>query len=669
MVIKGGARAGAGSLAAHLQRLDTNERAEVKQLRGVAAQDLDGALAEMEAVALGSRSQRHFYHASINTRADEVMTPEQWTKAIDRLEKELGLDDQPRAVVFHLKEGRAHVHVVWSRIDLESMTAISDSHNFRRHEIVARELEREFGHERVQGVHVERDGQARPDRTPSHGEMQQANRGRVTPEQATATLTAIWQHTDSGKTFVSALEEEGWLLARGDRRDFVAIDPQGGIHSLARRIDGVRAADVRTKFQDIDPASLPTVAEAKAMAELAATPAEIARPERDLGKAASEIRLAWALTDSGAGFAAALEDRGYTLAAVTTAEAEASHRLASFAGAVGNMAPRYQEGELVVVNGFGGVYRLTEHTTGESQTEIGKYLGSIDRSTLLSVTDARDVMREASREQFRDEIARDRPATPVETILSEAVIGADNGEAFALAVASAGLILTRATADDVAALHDLYDDQQLDHQSRGTHAPSDTLLRIGEGDLVAVNRFGGLHRINPYQVDPNKCEALQIDAVGEEFGRFGSVMDARAEVLAGREDMAEHWAAIRAERDLTPDAGGEIENETRPLTGFGMARGMDAIAGAIGEVFSVAADAIADIFAPPAPLTAEQIEDNRQQAQRDAAVAEQRQEARQEMTEDEARRAAIAKAQAEMEAALRQERDGQDRDEYGYERW
>lgn len=297
MVIKGGARAGADKLAAHLQRLDTNERAEVKQLRGVAAQDLDGALDEMEAVALGSRCKRHFYHASINTRADELLTPEQWTKAVDRLEKELGLDDQPRAVVFHLKEGRAHVHVVWSRIDLETMTAIPDSHNYRRHEIVARELEREFGHHRVQGVHVERDGQPRPDRTPSHAEIQQGNRGRIPPEQATATLTAIWQQADSGKAFMSALEGEGWHLARGDRRDFVAVDPHGGIHSLSRRIEGVRAADVRTKFQDIDPANLPTVAETKAMVARAVSTVENAPPEHDPGNVVSEARIAAVLSD------------------------------------------------------------------------------------------------------------------------------------------------------------------------------------------------------------------------------------------------------------------------------------------------------------------------------------------------------------------------------------
>ena len=42
------------------------------------------------------------------------------------------------------------------------------------------------------------------------------------------------------------------LLARGDRRDFVAIDPKGGTHSLARRIEGATAKDVRARMADVD---------------------------------------------------------------------------------------------------------------------------------------------------------------------------------------------------------------------------------------------------------------------------------------------------------------------------------------------------------------------------------------------------------------------------------
>ena len=86
-------------------------------------------------------------------------------------------------VVVHEKEGREHCHIVWSRIDLDRMAAISDSHNYRKHEEVARELEREFGHERVQGAHVERDGKRDgPSEPRAIAEMLQAERTGISPQ-------------------------------------------------------------------------------------------------------------------------------------------------------------------------------------------------------------------------------------------------------------------------------------------------------------------------------------------------------------------------------------------------------------------------------------------------------------------------------------------------------
>src|SRR5579862_4238341 len=201
MVIKGVSCSGARRLAVHLMRTDTNERAEVKEIRGVAAEKLRDALLEMEAVAAGTRTTKPFYHASINTRADERLTDEQRSRAIDRLEAALGLTGQARVVVVHEKEGREHCHIVWSRIDLDRMAAISDSHNYRRHELVARALEREFGHERVQGAHAERDGKERPERTPSHAEMLQADRTGLSPKQVKEQITELWRGTENGKDF------------------------------------------------------------------------------------------------------------------------------------------------------------------------------------------------------------------------------------------------------------------------------------------------------------------------------------------------------------------------------------------------------------------------------------------------------------------------------------
>jgi hypothetical protein len=271
VIIKGSSRASGGALAAHLLRADTNERVEVLEVRGTLAQTLAGAFREMEAVASGTRCRKPLYHASIAHDTRYSMTREQWQEAITALERRLGLTDQPRAVVLHLKNGREHCHVVWSRIDAERMKAIPDSHNYRRHEETSRDLERRFGHERVQGAHAERKGRKRPARTPSRADIQQQERagksgcaavGAV--RQVKAELTALWQQTGTGREFAAALKARGYVLARGDRRDFVVLDSAGAVHSLSRRIEGVKAAAVRERMGAVDRESLPSVAEAKA---------------------------------------------------------------------------------------------------------------------------------------------------------------------------------------------------------------------------------------------------------------------------------------------------------------------------------------------------------------------------------------------------------------------
>ena len=289
MVIKGSARGGPAKLALHLERTDTNEKMRVAEMRGVAAKDLNGALREMDALGAALNTHRTLYHASINTRGDERMTPEQKAVAIDRLEERLGLTGQPRVVVEHTKKDRDHIHIVWSRTDLEHMRAIRCDHNYRAHEEVARELEREFGHARVQGAHVERDGKARPARTPGHDEMQQAERTGLSPREAKEWITGLWRATDSGKAFKAAIEGQGWTLARGDRRDFVLIDRAGHVHSLARRIEGATAADIRSRMTDVDRDSLPGVTAAQKTARERPAPARAKSPRMEARAAGQPV--------------------------------------------------------------------------------------------------------------------------------------------------------------------------------------------------------------------------------------------------------------------------------------------------------------------------------------------------------------------------------------------
>lgn len=263
MIIKGKSRAGPGSLAAHLRNVEKNERVTVLETRGTVAQDLRGALIEMDAYAAGTRCEKPLYHAAISPAPPHLLTPEQRAEAIDALEQKLGFVGHARAVVIHEKLGREHIHVVWSRIDLDEMRAVSDSHNYRKHEEVSRDLERRFGHERVQGAHHERDGVDRPDRTPSRAELRQEERTGIKGKMVKEDITAAFQACDSPEAFRAALEEHGYTLAKGDRRDFVVIDWRGGIHSMARRIEGMKAAELREFMAPLDRDSLPSIDEAK----------------------------------------------------------------------------------------------------------------------------------------------------------------------------------------------------------------------------------------------------------------------------------------------------------------------------------------------------------------------------------------------------------------------
>ncbi|MEJ0044255.1 MAG: hypothetical protein WDM81_19460 [Rhizomicrobium sp.] len=152
-----------------------------------------------------------------------------------------GLEGHARVIVMHEKNGRQHFHPIWSRIDLLEMRAVPDSHNYRAHEEVSRDLERRFGHPRVQGAHAERDHADRPERTPDIAELKQEERTGIDGKRVKEEVTAIFRSSDSAQAFAAGLEDNGYVLAKGDRRDFVIVDREGGIHSLSRRIEGLKA--------------------------------------------------------------------------------------------------------------------------------------------------------------------------------------------------------------------------------------------------------------------------------------------------------------------------------------------------------------------------------------------------------------------------------------------
>jgi hypothetical protein len=74
---------------------------------------------------------------------------------------------------------------------------------------------------------------------------------------------AAQRHTSSAAKAVRKVHAGIYLVCKGDRRDFCIIDPGGKEHSLAKRIDGAKAAEVRERMADIDREELPSVAEGR----------------------------------------------------------------------------------------------------------------------------------------------------------------------------------------------------------------------------------------------------------------------------------------------------------------------------------------------------------------------------------------------------------------------
>jgi len=258
MILVGSQRGGAGDLARHLMNAVENEHVTVQELRGFMADTLPGALAEADAISKATQCRQFMFSLSLNPPKGQDATVEDMMQAADQAEAKLGLSGQPRAVVVHEKKGRRHIHVVWSRIDAESMKAINLPFFKQRLAALSKELYLDHGWELPDG-HKE-NGWKNPLNF-TMAEWQQANRIGLDPREVKQIFQTAWRQSDSMPAFRAALEERGYWLARGDRRGFVAMDINGEVFSVARWT-GVKTKEVNQRLGD--PEKLPGVEKVKA---------------------------------------------------------------------------------------------------------------------------------------------------------------------------------------------------------------------------------------------------------------------------------------------------------------------------------------------------------------------------------------------------------------------
>lgn len=125
MIIVASQRGGAAKLAAHLMNNRDNDHVELHEVSGFMADTLPDALQEIHAQSMGTHCNQYLFSVSLNPPDTEKVGTNVFEQAISRIEECMNLQDQPRVIVFHEKEGRRHAHCVWSRIDTQEMKAIN----------------------------------------------------------------------------------------------------------------------------------------------------------------------------------------------------------------------------------------------------------------------------------------------------------------------------------------------------------------------------------------------------------------------------------------------------------------------------------------------------------------------------------------------------------------
>lgn len=265
MIMVGHSRGNGQNLARHLLSSE-NEHVTVHDISGFACDNLHGAFKEAEAFSRGTKCQKYLYSLSLNPPINASVETQEFEATIERVEKTLGLENQPRAIVFHEKENRRHCHVVWSRVDTEKMKAIALSFPKRKLNALAKDIFLEKGWELPKGFLTPH---LRDPKNFTLEEWQQAKRQGKDPREIKAIFQYCWKQSDSCAAFENALAEHGYRLAQGDRRGYVATDLNGEVYSLGRYA-GVKTKDLKAKLGDRN--RLQTVSQAQSALAREVTP-------------------------------------------------------------------------------------------------------------------------------------------------------------------------------------------------------------------------------------------------------------------------------------------------------------------------------------------------------------------------------------------------------------
>ena len=262
MIIKPSHPGQGGPALARYLMTGKNEHAEVLELRNMDAPSLQAALFDMDMLARGSQCRAHALHIQMRAAPGERLSASHWQEAADRVTALFDMEQHQAALVLHHQpDGCTHAHLVLNRVHPETLIAADVWRSKKKCIDLSRELEKEWGLRQVssQSQHRHRDCYSKAARQ----EMEQARRTGENVHDIREHVRWLWEQSPNGEAFALALEEEGYQLAKGDRRAYVVLDPHGSPYSLGQRTTGAKAREVREKLGDLDPANVPDIEQAR----------------------------------------------------------------------------------------------------------------------------------------------------------------------------------------------------------------------------------------------------------------------------------------------------------------------------------------------------------------------------------------------------------------------
>ncbi|URD48731.1 relaxase/mobilization nuclease domain-containing protein [Chroococcidiopsis sp. CCNUC1] len=93
---------------------------------------------------LNFRVKKCVYHATLSVAPDEELSDRHWNEIADAYTKGMGFHGSQYVVYRHTDTHHHHIHIIASRIRITDGSTVSDAWNYRRSEVLVRQLEQQF---------------------------------------------------------------------------------------------------------------------------------------------------------------------------------------------------------------------------------------------------------------------------------------------------------------------------------------------------------------------------------------------------------------------------------------------------------------------------------------------------------------------------------------------